>query len=163
MALSSHRPAAAAVALSGLLLVACVTPPPAPGTAADALRRQWGAPTDTHALPGGGVRWEYATGPFGRTTWMFDLGTDGRVSAARQVLRPAVLLALPPGLTREELRREIGRPGNIQLIWRGAEVWSWRYETHDCLWFRATIGTDGRFQGGGFLPDPICDGRDAFE
>lgn len=145
------------------LLAACALPPPQPGADEAEVRRLWGAPTDLHRLPGGGQRLEYATGPYGKTTWMIDLGADGRLLAARQVLQPGVLLALPPGLTREELRREIGRPGEVQPVWRGAEVWSWRYENNDCLWFRATIGADGRFQGGGFMPDPACDAGDSFE
>ena len=72
------------MALSALLLAGCAQLPPAPGTAADEVRRTWGTPTGTHALAAGGTRLEYATGPYGRTTWMIDLDAAGRVQQARQ-------------------------------------------------------------------------------
>jgi hypothetical protein len=43
----------------------------------------------------------------------------------------------------------------------GKETWSWRYPTNDCLWFRVTLGSDGRtLGGGGHMPDPACDVND---
>lgn len=148
--------------LAPALLAACALPPPQPGADEAQVRQVWGAPTDVHALPGGGQRLEYATGPYGRSTWMIDLGADGRVQRARQVLEPNAMLALPVGLSADELRRELGRPGEVQGLWRGALVWSWRYENNDCLWFRATITPDGLYAGGGLMPDPGCDAGDAF-
>jgi hypothetical protein len=151
--------------LPGLLLAACALPPPTPGASDAELRRQWGPPSDTHPLPGGGTRLEYATGPYGRTTWMIDLGADGRVQRARQVLTPERLFALPAGtLDRAALRRELGRPGEVQGVYGGGETWFWRYETNDCLWMAASIGADGRYTGGALLPDPVCDAKsDGFD
>jgi hypothetical protein len=153
------------MALAPALLAACALPPPAPGTAEADLRRQWGQPTDTHGLPGGGMRLEYATGPYGRTTWMVDLGADGRVQRARQVLSPEALFALPAGaLDRAGLRRELGRPAEVQGVHGGGETWYWRFETNDCLWLAASLDRDGRYTGGALLPDPACDARsDGFD
>ena len=165
MALSPRRPRSWWVWLALLQLAGCALPPPAPGTAEAEVRRAWGMPTGTHPLPGGATRLEYASGPYGRTTWMIDLGADGRVQQARQVLTPEALFALPAGtLDRAALRRELGRPGEVQGVHGGGETWYWRYETNDCLWLAASIGADGRFTGAAVLPDPACDARsDGFD
>jgi hypothetical protein len=165
MALPASPTRAAAACLAALLLAACAPLPPQPGAPAAEVRRSWGAPTGEHALPGGGTRLEYASGPYGRTTWMVDLGSDGRVLRARQVLSPETLLGLPAGqLDRAGLRRELGRPGEVQGVRGGGETWYWRYETNDCLWLAASISPEGLFIGGAVLSDPTCDARsDGFD
>lgn len=133
--------------------------PLGPGaTEADVVARM-GPPTGRHALPDGNKRLEFARGPFGRETYMVDLDANGRVVRIRQVLGEQQFLAMQPGMTRDEVLREFGRPAEAQRVgFVGREVWSWRYPTNDCLWFRATFGPDGRLiDGGGYLPDPMCD------
>ena len=151
----------AATALLSLLLMACAVVPPGPGTTETKVLREWGTPTARHALPGGALRLEYATGPFGRTTWMLDLNTAGRVTNAQQVLAEPALWALQPrlpGMARAELLQTLGTPGERRSGGRqGGEIWSWRYETNECLWFRVSIADDARVQDGGFYPDPSCD------
>ena len=149
--------------LLAALLTACATPPPAPGTARDEVLRAWGQPTARYALPEGAERLEYATGPFGRTTWMIDLDAAGRVRQARQVLNEAEFLQVQiragsGELTREELLRWIGTPGERRHGgWAGGEVWSWRYPTNDCLWFQASVADNGRVTSAAFGTDPVCD------
>jgi hypothetical protein len=152
--------------LASLLLLSaavagCAVQPPAPGsTEADVLQR-WGTPTARYTLPAGGQRLEYATGPYGRSTWMLDLDTGGRLAAARQVLTDSSLQAFQaaaPGMSRDELLRTLGTPGDRRGGGRqGGEIWSWRYETNECFWFRVSIGDDGRVRDGGFYPDYGCD------
>lgn len=143
-----------------LLMAGCAQLPPTPGTAADEVRRTWGTPTGTHALAAGGTRLEYATGPYGRTTWMIDLDAAGRVQQARQVLSPESLFALPVGtLDRAALQRELGRPGEVHGVHGGGQTWYWRYETNDCLWLAASITPAGVYSGGAVLVDPACDAR----
>lgn len=148
----------AAAALAGC--AASYGPGPlAPGaTEADVVARM-GTPTGRHALPDGARRLEFARGPFGRETYMVDLDANGRVVRIRQALGEQQFLAMQPGMTREEVLREFGRPADARRVgFVGREVWSWRYPTNDCLWFRATFGPDGRLiDGGGYLPDPMCD------
>ena len=109
------------------------------------------------------MRLEYATGPYGRSTWMFDLDAAGRVTQARQVLTEPNLMAEQgrlPGMSRAELLRTLGTPGERHSGGRqGGVIWSWRYETNECLWFRVGVGDDGRVSDGGFYPDPACDNR----
>jgi hypothetical protein len=151
-------------ALAGLAACAGpgLTPLPAGSDEAAVLQR-WGAPTGRYAMPGGS-RLEYATGPYGRTTWMVDLDSAGRVTGAQQVLDERNLQAVQgrlPGMTREELLRTLGRPGERRGGGRqGGEVWSWRFESPWCLWFQVSIGDDGIVRDGVFGPDPLCDDWD---
>lgn len=146
---------------AAVLLAGCATPPPEPGTAAADVFRLWGEPTAQHALADGGHRLEYATGPYGRTTWMLDLDADGRLQRARQVLNESEFadLMATPNLRRGEVLRRLGAPGERRPMgWMGGEIWSWRYPTNDCLWFEVSLSTTGRVTGSGYAVDPRCDG-----
>lgn len=149
------------VVIGTLWLAGCAspTPPQAGNTQAEVLQR-WGAPTARYSLPEGVVRLEYASGPYGRTTWMIDVDRDGRVLQSRQVLNEAEFLRVQSDttLTREGLLRWLGTPGERKHGgWQGGEVWSWRYPTNDCLWFQSSIATDGRVTGSAYGIDPRCD------
>lgn len=146
--------------MAALLSAGCAVLPPVAGSTQDALLRDWGTPSARHALPGGLERLEYASGPHGRTTWMVDLDAAGRVRQARQVLNEAEFEALMsvPELQQGEVLRRLGRPGERQSGgWQGGEIWSWRYPTHDCLWFQISLSAGGRVTGGGYAVDPTCD------
>jgi hypothetical protein len=125
------------------------------------VRSVFGVPTGRYAMPGAATRLEYATGPYGRTTWMVDLDAAGRVTRARQVLNEASFIdfqARAPGMSRDELLRTLGRPGERKHGgYAGGEVWSWRYPTNDCLWFQSSIGDDGVVRDGAYGIDPRCD------
>ncbi len=119
-----------------------------------------GEPTARHALPAGGQRLEYAAGPMGRETWMFDLDPQGRVVGRLQVLNEAQFIALQPGISREELLRTLGRPAERRPGgWQPGEVWSYRYPNNDCLWFQVSLGSDDRVASGTYGNDPRCDMR----
>ena len=142
------------------LLYGCAPLPPMPGMGRAELLQSWGAPTARYALQEGAERLEYASGPFGRTTWMIDLGPNGRVQRARQVLNEAEFLAVQSAsaLRREGLLRWLGSPGERRHGgWAGGEVWSWRYPTNDCLWFQASVAEDGRVTSAAYGIDPRCD------
>ena len=149
-----------------LAAVACLSgcaglAPPPKGATQDDLLRQWGAPTARYALQSGGQRLEYATGPFGRTTWMIDVDGGGRVVQSAQVLNEAEFLSVQSTLSldRDGLLRRLGAPGERRRGgWAGGEVWSWRYPTNDCLWFQSSIADNGRVTGSAYAIDPRCDG-----
>ena len=147
-------------AAAGVLwLAACATPVPPVGTPASEVARTWGAPTARYALEPGGERLEYATGPFGRTTWMVDLDGAGRVQQARQVLGEAEFFQLQSqrDLKRDDVLRWIGTPGDRRGVRGDGETWSWRYPTNDCLWFQVSLDAAGVVTGSGFGIDPACD------
>jgi hypothetical protein len=144
-----------------LVLTACADlQAPQAGQSEAQLLQQYGAPTNRYPMPDGSTRFEYATGPFGRMTWMVDL-RDGRVTQARQVLNEANFAEFQqkaPGMSRDDLLRTFGRPGERKGVgWQGGELWSWRYPTNDCLWFQVTLGRDGIVRDGGYNIDPRCD------
>lgn len=142
-------------------LCACTTPP-SPGQAREAVLAAWGAPTGRYTMPAGAERLEYATGPYGRMTWMVDVDGAGRVAQVRQVLNEAHFAqfqARAPGMRRDELLRTLGRPGERHGAGlRGGELWSWRYPTNDCLWFQVTVDTaSDTVRDAGYGIDWTCD------
>jgi len=159
--------ARSAAAATLAVLAACAGLPPgvqaplaSPGqTEAEVLAR-FGPPTSRYTLPAGAQRLEYASGPYGRTTLMVDLGADGRVSTSQQVLTEANFAQVSDGMPRDAVLRLLGRPGDKANEYMDRQTWSWRYPTNDCLWARITFEPDGKVRGGAsFLPDPRCDMR----
>jgi hypothetical protein len=143
-----------------LLLGACAQVAPLPGALQADVLRSWGPPTARYALAPGGERLEYATGPYGRTTWMIDTDAARRVTQVRQVLNEAEFLQVQSavGLRRDTLLLWLGTPGERKRGGRaGGEVWSWRYPTNDCLWFQSSVADDGRVTSSSFGTDPVCD------
>lgn len=154
-------PSAAALLAAGCALFA--PPPLAVGqTEAEVLAAMGRPPNARHALADGVTRLEFATGPYGRVTWMVDLGADGRSRGFRQVLTTENLAEFQPrapGMTVAQLLAELGRPGERMGV-RAGEVWSWRYATNDCLWWQVTVGRDGKVIDAGHGIDPMCDVND---
>jgi hypothetical protein len=121
-----------------------------------------GQPTGRYALPEGGQRLEYATGPFGVHTWMIDVDAQRRVTATQQVLQQRYFDQVRDGMSRDALLRLLGRPADVSREWQQRETWSWRFDTYDCLWFRVTLSAQQQVLGGGaMLPDPRCEPRAA--
>ena len=70
----------------------------------------------------------YPRGPLGRQTYMAELGADGRLVGVRQALDDGVFNGIRPGMTREEVLRLIGPPGDTMSFPRlGHVAWDYRY------------------------------------
>jgi hypothetical protein len=143
-------------------LAACASYGPdalSPGLGVDEITRQMGPPTDRHALPGDGVRLEYARGPAGLHTYMLDLGPEGRLRGWTQVLTPENFARIEPGWARRRVLRELGRPTQERRFERlDQRVWSYRFDSIDCTWLQVTFSlrTD-RVTSAGAGPDPRCE------
>lgn len=99
-----------------------------PGASAREVETQMGAPANVWKNADGSEVWEYPRGPFGVETYMVTLGSDRAVREVRQVLSNEYISKLHVGMTRDEVRRLLGRPRDIGFS--GAndeEIWSWRY------------------------------------
>ncbi len=121
-----------------------------------------GKPTGRYPGPQGQTRLEFATGPYGRVTWMVDFDAAGKVLGWDQVLDEAHFTRVQlnyQGKDQQWLRYTLGRPGEVRGGgWQGGQVWSWRYPTNECLWYQVSILDDGLLRdGGAYGIDPRCD------
>jgi hypothetical protein len=159
----SRRAAQSVLAMAtALLAAACAMPTVGTGEARESVLTRWGQPSARYAMTAGAERLEYASGPYGRTTWMIDIDAGGRVTAASQVLNEAHFADFQgraPGMSRAALLRELGRPGEVTGAGlMGGELWSWRYPTNDCLWFQVTLDTAAdKVRAAGYGIDRRCD------
>ena len=121
------------IALSALalFLAGCATLSPSisPGASKAEVEAALGKPVDVVTGPGGEVVWQYPRGPVGQTTYMVAFGPDGRAKGLTQALTWENFARIRPGMTRDEIRLEFGRPGTISTYRNlGEEVWSYRYQ-----------------------------------
>ncbi len=99
-----------------------------PGASALQLETLMGAPADVWKNADGSEVWEYPRGPFGVETYMVTLGPDRAVREVRQVLSDEYISKLHVGMSRDEVRRLLGRPRDIGFSdLNDEEIWSWRY------------------------------------
>jgi hypothetical protein len=148
---------------SATMLVACAnyTPKVSVGEPLEAVQARNGPPTGIYALSGGGQRMEYARGPFGRHTWMIDVGADGRVAGIEQVLTEARFYEITPGMPADEVLLRLGRPSAVGGGgWQGGQYWSYRYQATFCQWFVIGITPQRQVRDAGMAPDPQCDDDD---
>jgi hypothetical protein len=124
--------AAIAVSLSGCAAVSPVTS----GMDAVQVQAKMGKPETVRKNPDGSETWEYPGGPLGRQTYMVTLGSDRAVRDVRQVLSEEYFAKVIPGMSRDEVRRLLGKPGEISMYAaRDEEVWSWRYQQGNAMFF----------------------------
>jgi SmpA / OmlA family len=99
------------------------------GVATEAdVRREFGEPAAVFNEPDGARTFEYPRQPEGQTNYFITIGSDGRMSALRQVLKDDSFARVRPGLDKTEVRRLLGRPAKSQTFaLKQEEVWDWRY------------------------------------
>jgi len=112
------------------------------------VRRQMGAPETERVFADGSRRLEYPRGPQGLKTWMVDVGPDGRVVAITQALTAENFAKVHVGMSEDEVRRLLGKPGEVAAYGLKREtVWSWKWleggVTQEA-YFNVHFGPDGR-------------------
>lgn len=110
------------------------------------VQAKMGKPDTVRKNPDGSEIWEYPTGPLGRQTFMVTLGSDHSVKEVRQVMSEEYFSKVKAGMSRDEVRQLLGKPGEISLFSaRDEEVWSWRYQQQNAMFFNVlfdrTAGT----------------------
>src|SRR5258708_34517684 len=106
------------------------------GMPAQQVQAKLGAPETVRKNADGSEVWEYPGGPLGRQTDMVTLGSDRAVREAHQVLSEEYFSKVQAGMSRDEVRRLLGRPGDIMVFRaRDEEVWSWRYQQQNPMFF----------------------------
>jgi len=99
-----------------------------PGASARQVETLMGVPASVWKNADGSEVWEYPRGPFGVETYMVTLGSDRAVREVRQVLSDEYISKLHVGMSREDVRRLLGRPRDIGFSdLNDEEIWSWRY------------------------------------
>ena len=92
------------------------------------VREQMGKPETERVFDDGSRRLEYPRGPQGLNTYMVDIGPDGTLQAITQVLTAANFAKIRPGMTEDEVRRLLGKPGEVAVYPLKPEtVWSWKW------------------------------------
>lgn len=71
---------------------------------------------------------EYPKGPMGVRTWMFVIDQNGKLKDYMQVLTDENFANVKPGMSKDQIRRMLGRPyTTVQFKLKNEEVWDWRY------------------------------------
>ena len=130
------------------------------GLGREALIAQMGAP-DLERRLDVGSRLEFPRGPYGKHTWFVYLDSAGQATRVEQVLTPQNFSLVSVGMAQEEVRKLLGRPGEIQGLGRSrGEVWSYRYENYDCQWFQVELTLQQQVRSASYATPPECLGGD---
>jgi hypothetical protein len=109
-----------------------------PGTPLAEVEKQFGKPTTTCQLSGGGQRMVWSQQPSGQYAWATDVDAAGRVGSVDQILDDREFNKLSEGVwTPDRVRCQFGPPENISKV--GLEndvkvVWSYRYRQNN-TWY----------------------------
>lgn len=100
-----------------------------PGTNANDVRAQLGAPSDERKLASGITAWDYVYGPLGFTTWRVNFDANNRVTGVEQLLTEQRFSKVAANeLDRDGVRSAFGRPGQVSSFPNlSEEVWTYRY------------------------------------
>ena len=100
-----------------------------PGVSTEAeVRGVMGAPAVEFANGDGSRQLAFPRGPLGTQTFMADVGADGKLTAVRAVLNDEIFYQVHPGMTRDEILRLIGPPGETMNFSRSNQVaWDYRF------------------------------------
>jgi hypothetical protein len=130
-----------------LLLAGCLAPI-VPGSSREAdVYERYGPPDDRWERADGGRVLVYPGGPLGLQSWRFTVAPDGSVEQVEQLLDEAHFARIRPGMTRDEVRRELGRHAeSMRFPNLQEEVWSWRYMDYGNrrMFFNAHFDAEGR-------------------
>lgn len=99
---------------------------------------------------------EYPRQPAGHANYMITIGSNGRMTALRQVLNLANFANVVPGLDKDQVRRRLGRPAKVQAYaLKEVEVWDWRFaDGPEMKIFSVTFDKSGQVVSTGITLDP---------
>lgn len=129
-----------AVLLAGCAGHGAGTLRPGIDTEAD-VRTVMGAPAGEYPHADGSRNLAYPHGPLGTQTFMADVGADGKLSRVRAVLNDDTFHQVVPGMSREEVLRLIGPPGEVMEFARLGQV-SWDYRFVDTWGYLAIFSVN---------------------
>jgi hypothetical protein len=88
----------------------------------------YGAPSMVWEEEGGTRTLEFVKGPAGHRTFMIQIGADGKVKAIEQVLKPSNFVKVVQGMSEDQVRRLLGKPGKkVPYAASNETAWFYRY------------------------------------
>lgn len=124
----------------------------------DDVRRLMGKPVMIWEENDGSQVFEYSRGPEGSETWMVEIGSDGRYRGMADARAAAQLERVRAGMSRDDLRRLLGKPDEEQRFpARDETVWTWRVKTSTgsgTEMFHVHLSAEGRVLRTSRTPDP---------
>ena len=143
------------------MLTACSSyapPDPVVGISRASLVERMG-PTDPERPMASQTRLEVTRGPYGKHTWFIYLDADGRVLRSEQVLTEQNFSRITVGMSADEVRQLLGRPGEVQGLARSRGVlWNYRYENFNCNWFQVELTAQQQVRSASYGQPPECMG-----
>ena len=128
------------------------------GVATEAdVRREFGEPHAVYSDSDGARTFEYSRQPEGQVAYMITIGADGKMSALRQVLKPAEFAKVTPGLDKAQVRRLLGKPARTIRydLKPDEEHWDWRWlNQNEPKIFTVTFDRDGKVLASVVAEDP---------
>jgi SmpA / OmlA family len=121
------------------------------------VRTRFGEPAAIYAEENGARTFEYPRQPSGQVNYMITVGVDGRMSALRQVLKPAEFAKVTPGLDKAQVRRLLGKPARTITypLQPDEEHWDWRWlDQQEPKIFTVTFDRDGKVLASAVADDP---------
>ena len=92
------------------------------------VRLAMGSPETTWEEENGARILEYPKGPEGARTWIFSIDPGGKLVEYHQALTEQNLARVRPGMSRDDVRRLLGKPRTVVPFKRlNEEVWDYRY------------------------------------
>jgi hypothetical protein len=100
-----------------------------PGAPEAQVRAAMGAPALEFSNPDGSRRLVYPRGPLGTQTFMADIDRNGKLESVTPVLSDDAFYHVKPGMTRDDVLRTIGPPGETMHFARtNQDAWDYRYQ-----------------------------------
>jgi hypothetical protein len=128
------------------------------GVATEAdVKKQFGEPGATYNEADGSKTFEYSRQPEGQVAYMITIGTDGKMSALRQVLKNSEFAKIKPGMDKGEVRRVLGKPAKTAKfdLKPDEEHWDWRWlDGQIPKVFSVTFDRDGKVMASASMDDP---------
>ncbi len=121
------------------------------------VRAKFGEPEKIWEGAAGARIFEYNRQPAGHRNYMITIGTDGKMSALRQVLTPENFVKIKNGMAMEEVRKILGKPGKVvEYALKKEQVFQWRYladSANTSMIFSVIMDNDFKVLRTEFSPD----------
>ena len=136
----------------------------APGQATEAdVRSKFGTPDDIWEEENGARVLEFSRQPEGTSNYQIAIDTQGKLIAVKQVLTVENVARVKPGMSELEIRRLIGKPGQI-TPYKLSNTFSWDYRflespTQSALFTVTFDANSGKVTTSGKRDDPKTAGN----